>query len=421
MVFTYLFYTLTKITFNMKRLHTTLLFAAFFAVTSFAQIVAGDIAFTGVNTSGTDDFSFICLKNIPANTEIRFTDGGWKASGGFRCNENDMSWNSGSSVIAMGTQVYLSLTPSASHGSFTAFAISVSCNASPAVFLNLATDADQIFAYTGTFASPTLIAALNISPTWDADAVSAQTSANPNILGGLNLVLNTTKDNAVFMGSLTGTRAQILANLNDISQWSTSNTPVVLPATGGSALSVELTHFSVKIVENDAVLTWKTVSEKDNAMFEIEHSTDGFAFETIGEVKGNGTTSTTQNYTFLHKNISEKDVHYYRLRQIDTDKNETVSKVVTVTFEGKKTKENWVKIYPTFATDVVNMEGNAMANNVLELSIFDALGRQVFAENRLCTEGSLFEKINVQNLNSGFYFLTIKSGNAFKTMRFYKK
>ena len=412
----------------MKRLYTTLLGAAFFVSSSFAQIVAGDIAFTGVNSSGTDDFSFICLKNIPANTEIRFTDGGWKASGGFRCNENDLSWNSGNAVIPSGTQVHLSIAPSASRGSFTAFAMSSLCNASTAVFMNLATDADQIFAYTGTFNSPTLIAAINISLAWDSDATNAQTSANPNIIGGLNLVLNTAKDNAVFVGSLTGTRAQMLAALNDVSQWSTSNSSVVLPAAGSTVLSAELTHFSAKMRENDAVLSWNTASEKDNNLFEIEHSTDGFTFETVGEIKGNGTTSAVHNYTFTHPNLATKTPHYYRLKQVDVDNKTSVSRVISLSFSPNKSTENWVKLYPTIAVDEVNIEGKSLsntqnntANNALELAIFDALGRLVRTENRSNTEGSFFEKINIESVHSGLYFLTIRDGESVKTLRFYKK
>ncbi len=403
----------------MKRVYSTLLFAAFFAATSFAQIVAGDIAFTGLNTSGTDDFSFICLKNIPANTEIRFTDGGWKAGGGFRCNENDLSWNSGSSVIPIGTQVKLSMMPTASHGSFTAFNISSTCNATTAVFLNLATDADQIFAYTGTFASPTLIAAINISPMWDADAISAQTSANPNIVGGLNLVLNTTKDNAIFMGSLTGTRAQILANLNDVTQWTLSNANVVLPAPGGAPLSVELTDFSVKIKENTAILTWNTASEKDNELFEIEHSTNGFDFEIISELKGNGTSFDEQNYSFTHQILAQNSIHYYRLRQIDNDGKETISRIVSVSISGNKLGENWVKIYPNLVQDALTIEGNAPKKEV-NFSIFDALGRLIKAENHVYTEGVLFETINGSDLDKGFYFIAIKSGESFKTLKFFK-
>jgi Secretion system C-terminal sorting domain len=405
----------------MKRIYATLLFAALFAATSFAQIVAGDIAFTGVNTSGTDDFSFICLKDIPANTEIRFTDGGWKAAGGFRCNENDMSWNSGSSVILSGTQVRLSLTPSASHGSFTAYSISSLCNVSTAAFLGLATDADQIFAYTGTFNSPTLIAAINVNLAWDADATNAQTSANPNIVGGLNLVLNTALDNAVFLGSLTGTRAQILAALNDVTQWSKSNLNFSLPAAGSTALSAELSHFEAKISQNDAILTWQTASEKDNARFDLEHSTDGLTFDKVGEIKGNGTTSEAKNYTFTHPNVAQNMAHYYRLKLIALDEKTTTSSVVSVELKDDKSLKNWVKIYPTIAANELTIEGINPTHSGVDFTIFDAFGRVLLTEKRLYTEGSLFEKINVETINSGVYFLTIKSGELVKTLKFFKQ
>ncbi len=42
------------------------------------ELLPGDIAIIGFNSDGTDDFTFVVLKEIKAGTEIRFTDRGWR-------------------------------------------------------------------------------------------------------------------------------------------------------------------------------------------------------------------------------------------------------------------------------------------------------------------------------------------------------
>ena len=89
-------------------------------------------------------------------------------------------------------------------------------------------------------------------------------------------------------------------------------------------IPVELMSFDVKKGQKAALLTWTTASEKDNAYFNIEHSTSGIDFQTIGQVKGNGTTTTATTYNFEHQTPSVF-INYYRLKQVDTDGKTTLS------------------------------------------------------------------------------------------------
>ncbi len=40
------------------------------------ELLPGDIAIIGFNSDGTDDFTFVVLREIKSGTEIRFTDRG---------------------------------------------------------------------------------------------------------------------------------------------------------------------------------------------------------------------------------------------------------------------------------------------------------------------------------------------------------
>jgi len=92
--------------------------------------------------------------------------------------------------------------------------------------------------------------------------------------------------------------------------------------------AVELATFDFHTNKNEVELFWSTVSETENYGFDIQRSNGG-AFETIGFVKGFGTTSEPQFYYFSDENLTVGD-YQYRLRQIDFDGTAHFSPVVKV-------------------------------------------------------------------------------------------
>ncbi|PZR27567.1 MAG: hypothetical protein DI535_10100 [Citrobacter freundii] len=111
--------------------------------------------------------------------------------------------------------------------------------------------------------------------------------------------------------------------ISDFSNFFIMKSDVVLPVT--------LQSFTVKAVDNTALLQWVTVSELNNDHFDIERSADGRTFTKIGRVQGNGTTSIRQNYQFTDLNPLTGN-NYYRLAQVDIDGHKTYSPVRVLTF-----------------------------------------------------------------------------------------
>jgi len=58
----------------------------------FAQTNPGDIAFTAFNADGSDEFAFVTLVDIPANTSIWFTDNEWDGDSFADLNEGEIYW-----------------------------------------------------------------------------------------------------------------------------------------------------------------------------------------------------------------------------------------------------------------------------------------------------------------------------------------
>lgn len=86
---------------------------------SFGQLTAGDIAFTAFNADGDDDFAFVALKDIPANTSIWFTDNEWTGTSFNNTNEGELEW-SHTSIVTAGTVIIIEgAVPSTTIGTIT--------------------------------------------------------------------------------------------------------------------------------------------------------------------------------------------------------------------------------------------------------------------------------------------------------------
>lgn len=87
-----------------------------------------------------------------------------------------------------------------------------------------------------------------------------------------------------------------------------------------SPMPVTLLYFKVnEIEESKVVLVWATSKEQDFDYFEVEHSTNGHTFVSIGTQTGAGyNTESVQNYTFTDSNPVIGS-NYYRLKAVDLD------------------------------------------------------------------------------------------------------
>jgi DNA/RNA endonuclease YhcR with UshA esterase domain/P pilus assembly chaperone PapD len=183
-----------------KSLFFLFLIAGLAVQTQAQPLSPGDIAFVGMNSDDPDEFAFVALTELPAGTVISFTDNGWLAAGGFRSGEGTFTWTATASVPA-GTVV----NPGTVTGPL------------------FSTSGDQIIAYQGDAATPTLLYALNNegAAVWQDDATSTNTSDLPTgLVNGETAVALNEFDNQVYVGITTGTRADLLAALGDPANWS---------------------------------------------------------------------------------------------------------------------------------------------------------------------------------------------------------
>ena len=160
----------------------------------------GDLAIVQYNSSTTDSFTFVFARDIEAGTVVNFTDNGWLAAGGFRPGEGTVTYTAPTAITA-GTVVTLT-------------------------GLDLDAAGDQIIAYQGTQASPTILYLVDLADgnnTVAGDATNDNTTALPP---GLTLGQNAVAvgfDNAIYAGPIDGSPPQLFPLISNSANWIDGN------------------------------------------------------------------------------------------------------------------------------------------------------------------------------------------------------
>jgi hypothetical protein len=186
--------------------------------------------------------------------------------------------------------------------------------------------------------------------------------------------------------------------------------------TATTILPVELVRFRATPNNKNVELEWSTASERDNAYMAVERSTDGRDFTEIGQVKGNGTTSEKQNYSFEDTKPA-RGVNYYRLRQVDVNGSFEYSKSVVARF-GNASVASFVAtpnvISVSDALVLSFFEDNA--DQELELEVYDLQGKLLHTKNNVAA-GTVV--ISDMQLTAGQYLIKVK--NTGEYTRFFVK
>lgn len=172
-------------------------------------------------------------------------------------------------------------------------------------------------------------------------------------------------------------------------------------------LPIELSSFQVnKTSSHEAELTWQTQSERNNARFGIERSTDAVHFYEIGNVAGAGTSHSTLKYNFTDSS-PDRGINYYRLTQTDFDGTKTVFEVRSLKFDQPLV----LSVFPNPGTGRFTVQKST--DHSVEIFLKDAQGKTHW-------HGSLSEMyrvIDVTYLPGGIYFLEVHDNEDVQTLK----
>jgi len=254
---------------------------------------------------------------------------------------------------------------------------------------------------------------------WRIDAQSYTTKPTlSNLLFTYIDVEHSVASNTITEGNLKAQRYN--SNINDWKDYvpagtvSTAANTVTIPSVSASnlypwwvlvdlskPLPVELLSFSARPERAMVQLTWTTAVELNNDYFTIQRSQDGLEFENVGQVKGVGTTQSSQDYSYLDIDaIIGRS--YYRLRQTDFDGAQKYSEVRKVEVDENRSVE--LIAFPNPApTNGFSLDFQQLLKSPTSIKVYDLLGNMIFS--KIIDPGIRVYTLTLNNTSAGVYIV----------------
>jgi hypothetical protein len=138
-------------------------------------------------------------------------------------------------------------------------------------------------------------------------------------------------------------------------------------------------------------------------VFEIQRSTAGSDFVTIGFIQGKGTTTESNNYSYTDRTISPNTQYSYRLKQIDFDGRYAYSNIVNL---GASLPLSFglAQNYPNPFNPSTIISFDLPVNSSVSLDVYNLIGEKVTSVYRGELDAGNHEyNFDASNLPSGIY------------------
>lgn len=223
--------------------------------------------------------------------------------------------------------------------------------------------------------------------------------------GGTTPILFFRDDNAVPCEARAGhirylSLSPQLSTDNDVlSTWNTICTAI---------LPINFKSFNVgRINQSDIALNWQTDNEMNNSHFDIERSSDGANFFTVGKIASqNG--QGTNNYNFIDR-FAMDGTNYYRLKEVDLD-GRFVYSIVQKVFIGNSGR----------TVQVIYHDGPWLSTSSAWLNSSAIL---LSANSQVMERFEIYQSmmpINMQRYPAGVYFIQVQKNNDIITRKIIK-
>ncbi len=180
-------------------------------------------------------------------------------------------------------------------------------------------------------------------------------------------------------------------------------------------IPVEMTSFTYNVKDNNVNLNWRTATETNNSGFEVQRKTAG-EWQTIGFVKGSGTTTQSQTYAYTDAGLAS-GTYVYRLNQVDLDGSSHASSELSIVINNAADFA-LVQNYPNPFNPATQIGYSVGQRANVSLVVYDLLGREVATlVNEVKEPGSYKVNFSASNLPSGVYTYRIQSGSFVQTKK----
>ncbi len=176
-------------------------------------------------------------------------------------------------------------------------------------------------------------------------------------------------------------------------------------------LPVQLVSFRARPLGQAVRLEWATATERQNRVFEVHHSADMHTWTVVGSVAGGNTSAALRSYTFDHR-PARPGLHYYRLRQVDTNGDFAFTPVRSAALGGAVRAA--LQPNPVTGTNA-QLSLSATATGTAHLRLMDATGR-LLRTWEVSAETDQVVELDLNAVPNGLFFLIINGEQALRVM-----
>ena len=173
-------------------------------------------------------------------------------------------------------------------------------------------------------------------------------------------------------------------------------------------LAVTLGQLQASNQNGIVVLGWNTSSEVNSGVFEIQRSSNGIDFSTIGIVNAIGNSTNRLNYIFKDR-LPSAGVNYYKIKAIDAFAQRfAFSNIATINVQFKGFSIN--SVTPNPFTDQLRITIVSESSEQYTVKFFDAIGRVVGSHTGTSLPGITQVDMNdLSKLQKGIYIVDVRS------------
>ena len=181
---------------------------------------------------------------------------------------------------------------------------------------------------------------------------------------------------------------------------------------GDAPLPVNLVSFTGKSGNKEVLLNWVTAWERQNEGFNIQKSTNGQSFESIGFVPGNTTTQLQSVYEFRDADVMPGTLYYYRLKQNDIGGGFALSKIIAIRANAGEAEPELLA-YPNPSRGSFTLSGQQQAE-AATVKLYTATGVEMPIRTLQTGNSKTLDITTTPGLAPGLYYLKVNAVDGSK-------
>ncbi len=330
----------------MRKLFTSLILLVSFTSMK-AQLSEGDIAFTAMNADGDDDIAFVALVDIPANTNIYFTDNEWTGTSFNNLNEGELTW-SHTSLVPAGTVIVIEgSVPTTTLGSISGSSFNIGAS-NETVYALLSAPS------TSTMSTPGFLAGIS-----NDLAGSGATLSGTGLTAGTDFIdFANDQDGFEYTGARTGEASfsAYLPLIMNTANWQQES------SNGENIIPIDASSFTTASASTDTEIDFSTSSA---TVFETAGTYDLI----LSITNEDGSNATTCDVALTSG--SAADVNTYATTQVTFPAGSSANQTVTLTITDDATNEGEETLTFTIQNAAGGNNATVGSNSTFDLTIDD--------------------------------------------------